>query len=115
MTFLIVNVLGHLVRFYPDGRLAKAVMLMAVGAAITAAMVWFNLKRERVADLPGRARRPSATLPPGSTARGSRAAAPARSVRRQHATALAPDVPPGAPEDSAPVSLGGMFTLFVAG
>jgi hypothetical protein len=48
VTFLIVNVLGHMVRFYPDGRLAKAVMLMAVGAAITAAMVWFNLKREMV-------------------------------------------------------------------
>jgi hypothetical protein len=41
-------VLGQLVRFYPDGRLAKAVMLMAAGAAITAAMVWFNLKREMV-------------------------------------------------------------------
>ena len=48
VTFLIVNVLGQMVRFYPDGRLAKAVMLMAAGAAITAAMVWFNLKRERV-------------------------------------------------------------------
>ena len=48
VTFLILNVLGQLVRFYPDGRLAKAVMLMAVGAAITAAMVWFNLKREMV-------------------------------------------------------------------
>ncbi len=48
ITFLIVNVLGQLLRFYPDGRLAKAVMLMAVGAAITAAMVWFNLKREMV-------------------------------------------------------------------
>ena len=48
VTFLIVNVLGQLVRFYPDGRLAKAVMLIAVGAAITAAMVWFNLKREMV-------------------------------------------------------------------
>ncbi len=48
VTFLVVNVLGQLLRFYPDGRLAKAVMLMAVGAAITAAMVWFNLKRERV-------------------------------------------------------------------
>ncbi len=48
VTFLIVNVLGQLVRFYPDGRLAKAVMLMALGAAITAAMVWFNLQRERV-------------------------------------------------------------------
>ncbi|MGH8564615.1 MAG: hypothetical protein ACREXW_11230 [Gammaproteobacteria bacterium] len=48
VTFLIVNVLGQLVRFYPDGRLAKAVMLMALGAAITAAMVWFNLKRETV-------------------------------------------------------------------
>jgi len=42
------HVLGQLVRFYPDGRLAKAVMPMAVGAAIIAAMVWFNLKRERV-------------------------------------------------------------------
>ena len=42
------QVVGQLVRFYPDGRLAKAVMLMAVGAAITAAMVWINLKSERV-------------------------------------------------------------------
>ena len=35
--------------------------------------------------------------------------------RLQHATALAPDVPAGAREDSAQVSLGGTFTLFVAG
>ena len=48
VTFLLVNVLGQMVRFYPDGRLAKAVMLMVAGAAITAAMVWFNLKREMV-------------------------------------------------------------------
>ncbi len=46
--FLVVNVLGQLVRFYPDGRLAKAVMLMIVGTSITGVMVWFNLKRERV-------------------------------------------------------------------
>ncbi|MGI8426335.1 MAG: hypothetical protein ACR2M4_07010 [Actinomycetota bacterium] len=48
VTFLIVDVLSQLVPFYADGRWPKAVMLMAVGAAITAAMVWFNLKREMV-------------------------------------------------------------------
>ncbi len=48
VAFLVVNVLGQLVRFYPDGRLAKAVILMALGATITAAMIAFNVKREAV-------------------------------------------------------------------
>lgn len=52
VTFLIVNVLGQMVRFYPDGRLAKAVMLMALGTAFTA-----DLKREMVNGPPRRAAR----------------------------------------------------------
>lgn len=44
--FLIANAVGQLVRFYPDGRLAKAVMLMVMGAGITGTMGWFNFLRD---------------------------------------------------------------------
>jgi hypothetical protein len=48
MAFLVLNVLGQLVQLYPEQRLGRALLLMALGAIITALMVWFNLKRESV-------------------------------------------------------------------
>jgi hypothetical protein len=48
MAFLVLNVLGQLIQLYPEQRLGRALVLMALGAAITALMVWFNLKRESV-------------------------------------------------------------------
>lgn len=44
--FMIVNILGQLIVFYPDDRLGRALILMATGAVITGLMVWFNIKRE---------------------------------------------------------------------
>ena len=48
VAFLVVNVLGQLVQLYPEQRLARAVLLMALGAAVTAAMIGFSMKREAV-------------------------------------------------------------------
>jgi hypothetical protein len=44
--FLVLAVLGQLFRFYPEDRLARALILMALGTAITAAMIGFQIKRE---------------------------------------------------------------------
>ncbi len=45
-TFLVLNVLGQVVQLYPEQRLGRALVLMAVGAGITGLMIWFNIKRE---------------------------------------------------------------------
>ncbi len=44
--FIVINILGQLIVFYPDDRLGRALILMATGALITAIMVWLNIKRE---------------------------------------------------------------------
>ena len=46
MAFLVINVLGQLFLLYPEQRLGRALVLMVLGAAVTAAMIGFNLKRE---------------------------------------------------------------------
>jgi hypothetical protein len=46
VAFLVLNVLGQLVRMYPEQRLARALVLMGLGAGITGLMLWFNVKRE---------------------------------------------------------------------
>ncbi|MCU7958281.1 MAG: hypothetical protein KZQ67_17015 [gamma proteobacterium symbiont of Bathyaustriella thionipta] len=46
VSFILVIVLGQLMLFYPEGRLARALLLMLIGAAITGIMIWFNIKRE---------------------------------------------------------------------
>lgn len=43
--FLILNVLGQLMQFYPEQRLGKAIVLMALGAVIIVSMIWFNIQR----------------------------------------------------------------------
>ncbi|MCP4284939.1 MAG: hypothetical protein GY792_10870, partial [Gammaproteobacteria bacterium] len=46
--FLVINVVGQLVQLYPEQRLGRALLLMAMGTAITAAMIGFNAKREAI-------------------------------------------------------------------
>lgn len=46
--FLLINVLGQLVQFYPEQRLGKALVLMALGSLITLGMIVFNLHREAI-------------------------------------------------------------------
>lgn len=46
VSFISVIILGQLMLFYPEGRLARALILMCLGAAVTGAMIWFNIKRE---------------------------------------------------------------------
>jgi len=48
VAFLVLNVIGQLLRFYPDQSLSRALILLGLGAAITAGMVAFNLKREAI-------------------------------------------------------------------
>jgi hypothetical protein len=44
--FLVLNVVGQLIQFYPEGRLGKAIVLMVLGGLITGGMIWFNIQRE---------------------------------------------------------------------
>jgi hypothetical protein len=46
VAFLLLNVAGQLIRFYPDQGLSRALILIGLGTVITVGMVVFNLKRE---------------------------------------------------------------------
>ena len=48
MAFLVLNVLGQLVKLYPEQRLGRALVLIALGTVIIGLMIWFNIKREAV-------------------------------------------------------------------
>ena len=48
VAFLVLNVIGQLVRFYPEQALSRALILLGLGTAITVGMVLFNLKREAI-------------------------------------------------------------------
>ncbi len=48
VAFLVLNVIGQLVRFYPEQGLSRALILLGLGATITVGMVVFNLKREAI-------------------------------------------------------------------
>ncbi|GKT09387.1 hypothetical protein [Desulforhabdus sp. TSK] len=48
VVFLVFNILGQLILLFPEQRLPKAMFLLALGAAITGGMIWFNLQRERI-------------------------------------------------------------------
>jgi len=48
LCFLILNVLSQIIRFYPEGRLEKAIILMVIGTLLTLLMIWFNLKKEHI-------------------------------------------------------------------
>ncbi len=45
VSFLLLNVLGQLLRFYPEQGLGKAIVLMVMGLGILGIMIWFNIKR----------------------------------------------------------------------
>jgi hypothetical protein len=46
VAFLVLNVIGQIGVLYPEQRLGRALILMALGAGITGLMIWFNIKRE---------------------------------------------------------------------
>jgi len=48
VAFLILNISGQMLQFYPEQGLGRALILLGLGAAITAGMVLFNLKREAI-------------------------------------------------------------------
>ncbi|CDH44654.1 hypothetical protein [Candidatus Contendibacter odensensis] len=48
VAFLLLNVIGQLLRFYPEQNLSRALILLGLGTAITLGMVIFNLKREAI-------------------------------------------------------------------
>jgi hypothetical protein len=48
VAFLVLNVSGQLVRFYPEQGMSRALILIGLGAAITAGMVVFNLQRQAI-------------------------------------------------------------------
>ncbi len=48
VAFLVLNVVGQLVRLYPEQSLSRALILLGLGTAITVGMVLFNLKREAI-------------------------------------------------------------------
>jgi hypothetical protein len=48
VSFLILNVSGQLIRYYPEPGLARALILIGLGLVITGAMLVFNLKRESI-------------------------------------------------------------------
>ncbi|MCP5158362.1 MAG: hypothetical protein H6974_13380 [Gammaproteobacteria bacterium] len=48
VAFLVLNVSGQILRFYPEQGISRALILLGLGAAITASMVLFNLKREAI-------------------------------------------------------------------
>lgn len=48
VAFLVLNVGAHLIEFYPEQRLGRAVLLLTLGVFITGGMITFNIKREAI-------------------------------------------------------------------
>lgn len=48
ISFLVLNVSGQLIRYYPEPGLARALILIGLGLLITGAMLVFNLERESI-------------------------------------------------------------------
>ncbi|QTA78664.1 Uncharacterized protein dnl_08920 [Desulfonema limicola] len=48
LIFVVMNVMGQLLRFYPDGRLEKGIILVTLGSLIMIGMIWFNIRREDI-------------------------------------------------------------------
>ena len=48
VAFLVLNVTGQLLQFYPEQRLGRALLLIGLGVVITLGMVGFSLKREAI-------------------------------------------------------------------
>ena len=47
-SFFVLNVVGQLLLFFPEQRLARAIVLLALGTLITGSMIWFNIQREAI-------------------------------------------------------------------
>ena len=48
VAFFVINIAGQLLLLFPEQRLGKAVILLALGTSITGAMIWFNAQREAI-------------------------------------------------------------------
>ena len=48
VAFLVLNVGGQLIRFYPEQAMSRALILLGLGTVITVGMVLFNLRREAI-------------------------------------------------------------------
>lgn len=48
VSFLLLNVAGQFINYYPEEMLGKAIVLMLLGAVIISAMIWFNIKRAEI-------------------------------------------------------------------
>jgi len=47
-SFLVLNVVGQLIVLFPEQRLTRAIVLLALGTLITGSMIWFNIQREAI-------------------------------------------------------------------
>jgi hypothetical protein len=47
-SFFVLNVMGQLLLFFPEQRLSRAIVLLALGTLITGSMIWFNMQREAI-------------------------------------------------------------------
>ncbi len=48
VVFMVMNVTAQMFRFYPEQGLGKGIVLVAMGAFIMSAMIWFSLRREEI-------------------------------------------------------------------
>ena len=48
ISFLLLNVAGQFIQFYPEQMLGKALVLMFIGVVIISVMIWFNIKRAAI-------------------------------------------------------------------
>lgn len=48
VVFMVMNVTAQMFRFYPEQGLGKGIVLVAVGAVIMSAMIWFSIRREEI-------------------------------------------------------------------
>lgn len=48
VSFMVLDIAGQLLNLYPEDRLGRAIVLMALGSFITGAMIWFNITREAI-------------------------------------------------------------------
>ena len=47
-SFLVLNIVGQLILLFPEQRLTRAIVLLALGTLITGSMIWFNIQREAI-------------------------------------------------------------------
>jgi hypothetical protein len=47
-SFFVLNIVGQLIVLFPEQRLTRAIVLLALGTLITGGMIWFNIQREAI-------------------------------------------------------------------